>query len=212
MFPAPSLPPLVVSSAAGETRFCIEGMVLSAGSAIDWLRRAFALGDHAAFEALAGSVGETAGAAFLPALQGLGAPHGDPARRAALTGLSAGVSRAHIARAAFEGVAFRAREIIDAVYDLTDFAAPPALGVDGGLSRSAVFLQILADLTGRPVRRHATAEATLLGAAMAAGRGAGLLTPADQAAMIRFEAPVAPSLAASAGLERFAAWREQALG
>ena len=180
--------------------------MLSAGSAIDWLRGAFALGDHAAFEALAGSVGDAAGAAFLPALQGLGAPHGDPTRRARLTGLSASVTRAHLARAALEGVAFRAREIVDAVYDLTDFTPPPALGVDGGLSRSAVFLRILADFTGRAVRRHATAEATLLGAAMAAGRGAGLLTEADVAAMIRFEAPVAPSLEASAGLERFAAW------
>lgn len=212
MFPAPSLPPLVVSSVGGDTRFCIEGMILSAGSAIDWLREAFALGDHAAFEALAGSVGDAAGAAFLPALQGLGAPHGDPARRAALTGLSSSVTRGHIARAALEGVAFRAREIIDQVYALTDFAPPAALGVDGGLSRSAVFLQILADLTGRPVRRHATAEATLLGAAMAAGRGAGLLTEADVAAMIRFDAPVAPGLEASASRERFEAWKGQVLG
>ena len=212
MFPAPGLPPLVVSSVAGDTRFCIEGMALSAGSAIDWLRGAFALGDYGAFEALAGSVGDTAGAAYLPGQPGPGAPQGDPGRRAVLTGLSSAVTRAHLARVGLEGLAFRAREIIDAVYALTDFAPPAALGVDGGLSRSAVFLQILADLTGRPVRRHATVEATLLGAAMAAGRGAGLLTEADVAAMIRFDAPVAPSLTASAGLERFEAWRGEVLG
>ena len=212
LFPGPSTPPLIVSSVAGDTRFCLEGMVLSAGSAVDWLREAFALGDHAAFDGLAGSVTDTAGAAFLPALQGLGAPQGDPGRRASLTGLTPSVRRAHLARAALEGVAFRAREILDHIYEVTVFAPPPALGVDGGLSRSEVFLQILADLTGRAVRRHATPEATLLGAAMAAGRGAGLLTEDDIAAMIRFESAVQPTIDADQSAERFAAWRRQVYG
>jgi glycerol kinase len=212
LFPAPSLPPLIVSSVTGQTRFCLEGMVLSAGSAIDWMRQAFALGDHAAFEALAGSVTDTGGAAFLPALQGLGAPHGDPARRGALTGLTGSVSRAHLARAGLEGLAFRAREIIERVHEATGFTPPPALGVDGGLSGSDVFLHILADLIGAPVRRHATPEATLLGAAIGAGRGAGLLTEGDIAAMIAFDPPVTPSLDAARSAERFAAWRAQVYG
>jgi glycerol kinase len=187
-------------------------MVLSAGSAVDWVRATFALGDHGAFEALARSVSDTAGAAFLPAMQGLGAPRGDPNRRASLTGLTSSVGRGHLARAALEGVAFRAREIIDHIYSVTDFAPAPALGVDGGLSRSHVFLQILADLTGRPVRRHATPEATLLGAAIAAGRGGGLLSETDIEAMVRFEAPVVPMLAAEETRERFAAWQAQVYG
>jgi glycerol kinase len=83
------------------------------------------------------------------------------------------------------------------------------LGIDGGLSRSGVFLQILADLTGRTVRRHATPEATLLGAAMAAGRGAGLLTDSDLQAMRRFEAPLAPRIEADEASARFATWRAQ---
>jgi glycerol kinase len=212
LFPGPGTPPLIVSSVAGDTRFCIEGMVLSAGSAVDWLRRALALGDHAAFDGLAGSVSDAAGAAFLPALQGLGAPHGDPSRRAGLTGLTSSVRRAHLARAGFEGVAFRAREIVDHIYAATDFSPPSALGVDGGLSRSRVFVQILADLGGRPVRRHATAEATMLGAALSAGRAAGLLSEADAAAMIRFEPAIEPQLAPHEADMRFAAWREQVYG
>jgi glycerol kinase len=75
-----------------------------------------------------------------------------------------------------------------------------------------VFLQILADLLGRPVRRHATAEATLLGAAIAAGWGAGVLTEADAMAMIRFEAVVAPRLSSAEAADRFAAWRAQVYG
>ncbi|HEY2481626.1 MAG TPA: FGGY family carbohydrate kinase [Caulobacteraceae bacterium] len=212
LFPGPATPPLIVSSVAGDTRFCLEGMVLSAGSAVDWLRQAFTLGDHAAFEGLAGSVADAAGAAFLPAMQGLGAPHGDPRRRASLTGLTASVGRAHLARAAFEGVAFRAREIVDHIYAVTDFAPPSALGVDGGLSRSRVFLQILADLGGRPVRRHATVEATMLGAALSAGRGAGLLTGEDAAEMIRFESAIEPKIRTDEAEARFAAWREQVYG
>lgn len=212
LFPGPSTPPLIVSSVTGDTRFCLEGMVLSAGSALDWVRESFGLGDPTAFDALAGQVGDTAGAAFLPAMQGLGAPHGDPMRRASLTGLSSSIGRDHLARAALEGLAFRAREIVDHVYAVTEFAQPSTLDVDGGLSRSGVFLQILADLTGRPVRRHATPEATLLGAAIAAGRGAGLLTHSDIAAMIRFEPATLPAIGAAQSGERFAAWRRQVYG
>jgi len=212
VFPGPSTPPLIVSSVGGRTRFCVEGMVLSAGQAVDWLRERLALGDHSAFDTQAGSVDDAGGAAFLPALQGLGAPNNDPARRAAIVGLTPSVSRAHLAHAGFEGVAFRSREIVDQIYERTDFAPPPALGVDGGLSRSGVFLQILADCLGRPVRRHATPEATLLGAAMAAGRGAGLLTETDERAMILFEEPVTPKATPDQSAERFAAWRAAVYG
>jgi len=186
--------------------------VLSAGQAVDWVRDRFALGDYAALDGLAASVADAGGAAFLPALQGLGAPNNDPARRGALVGLGSSVSRSHLARAALEGVAFRAREIVDNIYQAVDFAPPDALGVDGGLSRSPVFVRILADLLGRPVRRHATAEATLLGAAIAAGRGAGLLSPTDERAMIQFEEPVTPTIASAQSAERFAAWRAQVYG
>lgn len=212
LFPGPGTPPLIVSSVGGQTRFCVEGMMLSAGQALDWLRDRFALGAAGEFEALAGSVGDAAGAAFLPALQGLGAPDQDPRRRAMLGGLSAAVGRAHLARAGLEGLAFRAREIVDHIYERVELAPPDALGVDGGLSRSDMFLQILADLLARPVRRHATPEATLLGAAMAAGRGTGLLTEPDQQAMIRFEAPVRPKIGSDEAAERLAAWRVQVYG
>ena len=206
-FPGPSTPPLLVSSVGGDTRWCVEGMVLSAGSALDWLRATFGLGGHAAFGALVASVPDAGGAAFLPALQGLGAPHGDPSRRGGLTGLTASVSRAHVARAGLEGLAFRAREILDHVYGLDAFDSPDAIGVDGGLTASPLFVQILADLTGRPVRRHATPEATLLGAAICAGRGAGLLAETDIAAMRRFEPVAAPRIGADEAAARFAAWR-----
>ncbi|HLY78135.1 MAG TPA: FGGY family carbohydrate kinase, partial [Caulobacteraceae bacterium] len=150
-----SAPPFVVSSVGGKARFCLEGMVYTAGAALDWARGAMRLGTPGALDALAASVPDSGGVWFLPALQGLGAPRGDPARRGILGGLSLGASRAHIARAALEGVAFRTREVFEHVLALAERAPPPALGVDGGLASSDVFLQIQADLLGQPVRRHA---------------------------------------------------------
>ncbi|MEO8927756.1 MAG: FGGY-family carbohydrate kinase, partial [Caulobacteraceae bacterium] len=212
IFKSPTAPPFVLSAVAGETRFCLEGMVLSAGAALDWLRAACRLGGHARFEALAASVPDAAGVAFLPALNGLGAPHGDGARRAALTGLSASVTTAHIARAALEGVAFRVREVFDHVQGLTDFEPPQALGVDGGLTANATFLQIQADLLGRPIRRHAIPEATAAGAALAAGRGAGLLTNADIRVFTRYDRAFEPRIGAGEAEARFSAWRGQVYG
>lgn len=211
-FVAPTAPPLLVYSVDGEIRWCVEGMVLSAGSALDWLRTTCGLGNHGPFETLASSVADAGGAAFLPALHGLGAPHGHPGRRGGLTGLTPAVTRAHLARAGLEGLAFRAREVVDHIYDLTGAARPKVLGVDGGLTRSDLFLQVLADLTSRPVRRHATPEATLLGAAISAGRGAGLLTENDVSEMIRFDEPVSPTIGTDESADRFAAWRAEVYG
>jgi glycerol kinase len=209
VFKSPTAPPFVLASVGGATRFCVEGMVLSAGSALDWLRRTCALGAHARFEALAASVGDAAGAAFLPALQGLGAPYGDPARRAALSGLSPSVTPAHFARAGLEGVAFRVREAFDHVYDLTGATPPGVLGVDGGLTASPTFLRIQADILARPLRRHAIPEATAAGVAIAAGRGVGLLSASDAAAFTRYDSPIEPRLSADEATARLEAWRAQ---
>ncbi len=212
IFKSPTAPPFVLSRVAGEMRFCVEGMVLSAGAALDWLRGAFRLGGLGRFEALAASVPDAAGAAFLPALNGLGAPYGEPGRRAAFAGLSAQVTAPHLARAALEGVAFRVREVFDHVFGLTGFAPPEALGVDGGLTANETFLQIQADLLGRPLRRHAIAEATAAGAALCAGRGVDLLTETDARAFTRYDKVFEPKIGSGEAEDRFSRWRQQVHG
>ncbi|HEY5070437.1 MAG TPA: FGGY family carbohydrate kinase [Caulobacteraceae bacterium] len=206
VFKSPAVPPFVLTSVGGETTYCLEGMVLSAGSALDWLRGVCRLG-RSRFDSLAASVKTAAGAVFLPALTGLGAPAPDPARAALLGGLTAAVGRAHIARAGIEGVAFRVREVFEHVFALADLPPPEVLGVDGGMTQSEVFLQIQADLLGRPVSRHAVREATALGAAICAGRGVGLLSAADAATFVRYERTFEPSLAADEAAARHRAWR-----
>ena len=212
VYKSPTAPPFIVSCVAGDTRFCLEGMVLSAGSALDWLRGACSLGGHARFEALAASVPDAGGAAFLPAFQGLGAPHADPARRAALTGLGAATTKAQIARAALEGVAFRVREVVDHVFGLLDTPPPEALGVDGGLASNDTFLQLQADLLARPLRRHATPEATACGAALCAGLGVGVLGEGDLGEFTRYERTFEPGASADEAEGRLARWRKAAYG
>jgi glycerol kinase len=208
----PSMPPFVLSVVGGQARFCIEGMVYSAGAAFDWMRRTLGLGDRARFEALAAGVTGSAGAYVLPALHGLGAPYGDASRRALIGGLSAAVGKGHLARAAMEGLSFRVREIFDQVYAMAELPPPEALKVDGGMTANAVFMQIQADLLGRPIARHAIREATACGAAICAGRGAGLLGPADAAAFVRYDRTFTPSIGADEASARLAAWKTQVYG
>jgi glycerol kinase len=170
------------------------------------------LGAPAAFGALAASVPDAGGVWFLPALQGLGAPHGDAGRRGVLGGLSLGAGRAHIARAALEGVASRTREVFEHVHALAERAPPPALGVDGGLASSDVFLQIQADLLGHPVRRHALREATAGGAAICAARGVGLLGSEETGGFVAYGRTFEPTIGRDAADARFAAWKQAAYG
>ena len=210
VFRGPALPPFILASSGGTTSFCLEGMVTSAGAALDWARHTLRFGAHARFDDAAASVADCGGAAFLPALAGLGAPEPDPLRTGLLTGLTSGVSRAHIARSVYEGIAFRVREVLEALFGLTP--PPEMIGVDGGMCASEHFLQIQADLAARPLRRHAVAEATALGAALCAGRGAGLLTNADAGAFVRYDRTFLPRLSPDQAAARHAAWREKTFG
>jgi glycerol kinase len=197
---------------AGETRFCLEGMVYSAGSALDWMRTSFRMGNHQALEALARRADTSSGVHFLPALQGLGAPHGDNNRRGLLGGLSLANGPAQIALAGLEGVAFRIREIFDHIYGATDLPRPEILRVDGGLTGNDTLMQIQADILARPVARHAHREATACGAAMLAGRGAGILTEADGQGFVRHDRVFEPRLSPDEAEARLNAWKSQVYG
>jgi glycerol kinase len=202
----------VLSRVGAETRYCLEGMVYSAGSALDWLRQTCGLGSIPRFEALAAASPDAGGAVFLPALQGLGAPHGDFARRGLIGGLSAATGPGQLARAGMEGVAFRVREAFDHVYAGTEFPAPEILHGDGGLTNSGSLMQAQADLLARPVARHAVREATACGAAICAGRGVGLLGDADTAAFARYDRTFEPVIGADEADARFAAWKAAVYG
>ena len=154
--------------------YCVEGAMAVAGRAIGWLADELqALPDAAASESIAAEVEDSGGVRFVPAFQGLYAPWWDSSARGALLGLTLHSSRAHVVRAALESLAFQTRAVLDAAAESTGIEIA-TLRIDGGVTANSIFVQALADVLGRPVERAADTEATIRGAAFAAGLAAGL--------------------------------------
>jgi glycerol kinase len=191
---------------AGRSTYALEGAVFVAGATVQWLRDELKLVSSAAeLDQLAASVPDAGGALLVPAFTGLGAPEWDPAARGVLVGLTRGVNRAHLCRAALEAIAFQTTGLLAAMERDAGLALTE-LRVDGGVSRSAPFLQIQADFLGRDVVRPRVSETTALGAAALAGVGAGLLAPSDFAASWAPDVRVSPALAAPLREARLREW------
>jgi glycerol kinase len=179
----------------GEERptYALEGSIFVTGAAIQWLRDGLGI-LRAASDAgpVAGSVPDSGGVYFVPALTGLGAPWWDPYARGTLVGLTRGTTRAHVVRAAVESIAYQTMDVIEAMR--TDSGVPVVeLRADGGASAMDLLLQLQADLLGVPVRRPIVRETTALGAAYLAGLGRGIWASTDElAAHWRAEADFSP--------------------
>jgi glycerol kinase len=157
----------------GESTFALEGSILSAGSAIQWLRDGLGLISRAPdVEALAGSVRDSGGVYLVPAFTGLGAPYWDPDARAALVGLTRASSRAEIARATLDAVVYQTLDLLEAM--AADGLKPALLKVDGGMALNDLFMQRLADVLEVAIQRPKIAESTAFGAACLAGLGCGM--------------------------------------
>lgn len=198
--------PLVSWRHAGERTFCLEGMVNTAGAFLDWTTAFLGLDDVRALDVLARSVPDTGGVHVLPALQGLGTPHGDPARRARIDGLTRASRPAHVARAAFEAVAFRIREVVDALYSAPDLPRPPLLHADGGAAASDLLLQLEADALGVPIERLVVLEASALGAGLGCAVGLGHASFEAIDAAHRVDRRFEPRVSRDEADARFAAW------
>jgi glycerol kinase len=201
------LTPMLQSAKGNETLFASEGMVVSAGGLLDWLVQDMGL--FSSVEELAGlaaSVSDSGGVSICPALQGLGAPHNDASRRASIVGLSGASTRSEIARAALESIAFRMREVADSAESIASIEVPESLRVDGGLAVNDLFLQIQANLLGRPVERHSQIEATALGACVAAAIGSKMATRSEVSPLTGTNACFEPVISQDEADARFTAW------
>ena len=199
--PHPTMPVEALGSVGGQTRFCVEGMVISAGSFIEWACGGLCLFESpAALAAAAASVADSGGVHIRPALVGLGAPHGRFDARGLIAGLGVTTTRAHLAHAALASIAYRIREIAAVI------GTSGAMPVDGGIGASDTLLQLQADTLGRPVRRHSVREATAYGAAIGAGIGAGLLAESDLAGLARYDAEFMPAIGRDQADSEFSAW------
>ena len=157
----------------GRTNYALEGSIFIAGAVVQWLRDELQIIRSAEeIEELAATVPDSGGVYVVPAFSGLGAPHWDQYARGTIVGLTRGSNRAHIARAALEGIAFQVADVLAAMQ--SDSGVPlQELRVDGGAARNNLLMQIQADLLGVPVTRPSNAETTVLGATYLAGLAVG---------------------------------------
>ena len=161
------------------THYALEGSVFVAGAAVQWLRDGLGLIERSSdIEALAASVPDNGGVHFVPAFTGLGSPHWDPHARGTIVGISRGTTRAHIARAALESIAFQSAELLTVMQ--RDARALIELRVDGGATANDLLMQFQADVLGVPVVRPRITETTALGAAYLAGLGVGFWSSLDE--------------------------------
>lgn len=180
-----STPDGVILTATADHGFAFEGGVFTAGSTIQWLRDELQLAPSAPeISELAAFTDSSAGVMVIPALAGLGSPHWQPDARGAILGITRGTTSAQVARAALESVAFRVREIVEAME--SGGTSIDQLHVDGGMTSSDVLMQIQANALQRPVVRPAMQETTALGVARLAMNVAGI-TPEIEIDEQRFE-------------------------
>ena len=156
-----------------EITYALEGSVFVSGAVIQWLRDELEIIDNAAeTEDMARMVPDNGGAYIVPAFTGLGAPWWDPYARGTLVGITRGVNRNHIARAALESMAYQTYDLINAMEE--DMGHPiETFKVDGGASANDFLLDFQADILGRKVYRPECIETTSLGAAYLAGLAVG---------------------------------------
>ena len=153
----------------GTVAYALEGSAFIAGAVVQWLRDGLGIIESAAeIEALARSVPDNGGVVFVPAFTGLGTPHWRPDATGTILGITRGTTKANIARAALEGIAFQNYEIIKAMEE--DSGTPlSALRVDGGAAANNLLLEFQSGLLDRPIVRPRMLETTALGAALLAG-------------------------------------------
>ena len=157
----------------GKINYALEGSIFVAGALIQWLRDELHLIDRAAdSEAMAMKVTDTNGCYVVPAFTGLGAPHWDQYARGTITGISRGVNKYHIVRAALESLAYQVNDVITAM-EADSGILLSALKVDGGACINNFLMQFQADIIGAPVHRPVCIETTAMGAAYLAGLAVG---------------------------------------
>jgi glycerol kinase len=166
--------PIVAWSNKDGLTWGLEAVMLSAGSCVEWLRDDLGIvGSASETDGLAGSVPDTGGVYFVPALLGLGTPVWDFGARGTIVGLTRGTTRREIVRAVLEGIAHRGADLVESIVADSGLGVE-VLRVDGGMSANTTFVQALADATRCRIEVAPVTEATTLGAGFLAGVAVGV--------------------------------------
>ncbi|MBP0600433.1 glycerol kinase GlpK [Herbaspirillum sp. LeCh32-8] len=167
-----------------NTCYMLEGSIFVAGAVVQWLRDGLGVIEKSAdIEPLAAQAPDNGGVYFVPAFTGLGTPYWDPYARGSISGLTRGSTKAHLARAALESIAYQIADVLEAMQK--DAAIPlRELRVDGGAARNDLLMQFQADMLNVPVVRPQVTETTALGAAYLAGLAVGFWESQEQIAAL----------------------------
>ena len=195
--------------AGGEVTYALEGSVFIAGAAVQWLRDGLGLvGSAKEIEALARSVPDSGGAAFVPALSGLGAPYWDADARGLICGITRGTTRAHLARATLDAIALSVNDVVQAMRE--DLGRPiERLRVDGGAAENDLLMELQSGISALTVERPQELESTARGAAMLAGLGAGIYATASEAAkIVKLDRAFPANMRDAERASRLSAWQD----
>jgi glycerol kinase len=196
----------VAWSIGQRTTYALEAAIFVTGAGVQWLRDGLQIiGEAAETEGLAASLESNDGVYFVPALTGLGSPHWDPYARGTIVGLTRGSTRAHLARATLEAMAYQTADAIDA---MVRGGAPPLrqLKADGGATVNGWLMQFQADILGVPVVVPEVEQTTALGAASLAAVGAGLWSQDRVVQGWRERCRYEPAMGADERAELMAGW------
>jgi glycerol kinase len=196
----------VACDASGAYAFALEGSIFIAGAAVQWLRDGLGIIAKASeTEALAASLSSNDGVYFVPALTGLGAPHWEPDARGTIVGLTRGTTRAHLARAALEAMAYGTADVLSAMRSRSGVSFD-RLRVDGGASVNDWMMQFQADVIGVPVERPEIVETTAMGAAGLAGIASGVWRDAAEFQSVRKFTTFEPRISSEERAELVDGW------
>lgn len=201
----------LIATACAQTKakeYALEGSVFVGGAVVQWLRDGLGFfSSSSEIEKLAASVLDSGDVYLVPAFTGLGSPYWDPNARGSISGLTRGTTRAHIARAALESIAFQSAELLEAMQKDTQQRLSE-LRVDGGAAANDLLMQFQADLLGVPVVRPKVLETTALGAAYLAGLTVDLWKSRDElASHWKAERRFEPRMSDSERAARMSRWR-----
>lgn len=199
----------VAWSLGGKPVYALEGSVFNAGSSIQWLRDELGVIKTAhECDVLAESVPDNGGVYMVSAFTGLGAPHWDMYARGTIMGLTRGSTKAHLARAVLEGIAFQVRDLLDCM-ETDSGNRLSVLRVDGGASVSSFMMQFQADMLQRPIDRPKMVETTAFGAAFLAGLSAGVWSDISEITRLRTSDRIfEPQMPDDTRAELLAGWKK----
>ena len=192
----------------GKVTYALEGSVFMGGAVVQWLRDEVGLISSAAeTEELAEKVKDTNGCYIVPAFTGLGAPYWKPEAKGIITGLTRGVGRYHIIRAALDAIVYQVNDIVTAMEQ--DASQPVGtLRVDGGASVNNYLVKTQADISNTCVVRPACVETTALGAAYLAGLATGFWTDESELGQGAGETVFSPQITEAERKARISGWKE----